>query len=231
MSDGDNAFLANPSMHCACIFRRPKDFVPTELVKACAYHGKLADSLAEAQSRYEGANAHCATLGEQAEKLDAEAQRWADRYEKLRVYAGLYERALRAILADPHGCRFCDSGKLRNPEKDHDETCGYKLAQEAMETQAGGAGGPDSPSVEAPRRADAETDVVTPGVGNTGQVVEVGFFKRDGVFWRVVPADPTPTMLSFFNEAQHRGSMEERYDAMLKAAPLFPAVNSQGAKP
>lgn len=40
----------------------------------------------------------------------------------------LYE-ALKAIEADPHGCPMCDSGKLRNPDKEHWDRCGYpKLA-------------------------------------------------------------------------------------------------------
>lgn len=43
-----------------------------------------------------------------------------------------FEAALRAILADPYGCPFCDSGKLRNPTKEHDEACGYCLAAEAL---------------------------------------------------------------------------------------------------
>lgn len=37
--------------------------------------------------------------------------------------------AISAILADPHGCVFCDSGKLRNPTKDHTPECGYSLAR------------------------------------------------------------------------------------------------------
>jgi hypothetical protein len=43
--------------------------------------------------------------------------------------------ALTAILADPHGCRFCDSGKLRNPKKEHDDTCGYLLAATALKSE------------------------------------------------------------------------------------------------
>ncbi len=38
-----------------------------------------------------------------------------------------HDEAMKAILADPHGCRFCDYGILRNPSKDHDNTCGYAL--------------------------------------------------------------------------------------------------------
>jgi len=40
--------------------------------------------------------------------------------------------ALKAIMAEPHGCVFCDSGKLRNPNKDHDPACGYALALDAL---------------------------------------------------------------------------------------------------
>lgn len=29
-------------------------------------------------------------------------------------------KALQAILDEPHGCRFCDSGKLRNAANNHD---------------------------------------------------------------------------------------------------------------
>lgn len=50
--------------------------------------------------------------------------------------------ALKAIVADPYGCRFCDSGKLRtpnNPEKDHDATCGYVLARAATAKAEGQA--------------------------------------------------------------------------------------------
>ena len=38
------------------------------------------------------------------------------------------KEVLRRILAGPAGCPFCDSGKLRNPQKDHDEDCGFALA-------------------------------------------------------------------------------------------------------
>lgn len=39
--------------------------------------------------------------------------------------------ALEAILADPYGCPFCDSGKLRGT-KPHDANCGFKMAQDAL---------------------------------------------------------------------------------------------------
>jgi hypothetical protein len=45
------------------------------------------------------------------------------------------EAALRRIVASPYGCRFCDSGKLRtpnNPAKDHDDDCGFLMADAAL---------------------------------------------------------------------------------------------------
>lgn len=42
------------------------------------------------------------------------------------------ERVVKAMIAEPYGCAFCDSGKLRNPEKDHDANCAWKLAKEAL---------------------------------------------------------------------------------------------------
>jgi hypothetical protein len=47
--------------------------------------------------------------------------------------------ALEALLKDPHGCAFCDSGKLRKSVTtgelcEHEDSCGYKLAQDALAT-------------------------------------------------------------------------------------------------
>jgi hypothetical protein len=39
------------------------------------------------------------------------------------------------ILAEPDGCRFCDSGKLRTPNdpaKDHDDGCGFAMMATAL---------------------------------------------------------------------------------------------------
>ena len=44
--------------------------------------------------------------------------------------------AIKALQADPHGCSFCDSGKLRNPEKGHRETCGFALFDAALAASA-----------------------------------------------------------------------------------------------
>ena len=42
------------------------------------------------------------------------------------------EMAIRAVLREPYGCRFCDCGKLRNPEAGHDEDCPYVLLRNAV---------------------------------------------------------------------------------------------------
>ncbi len=68
----------------------------------------------------------------------AALDRWVDaRSEALAaVGAGAAElpalTALRAILAEPYGCVFCDSGKLRNPAKPHEADCGFELARIAV---------------------------------------------------------------------------------------------------
>jgi len=39
-----------------------------------------------------------------------------------------YQEALAALIANPHGCRFCDYGVLRTPNdpaKSHDDDCPY----------------------------------------------------------------------------------------------------------
>lgn len=43
--------------------------------------------------------------------------------------------AVQVILEEPHGCPFCDSGRLRtpnNPAKSHTENCGFYLAERAI---------------------------------------------------------------------------------------------------
>lgn len=43
------------------------------------------------------------------------------------------EEALRLILTEPYGCPQCDSGKLRDPEKQHWEECGFAKAKQALD--------------------------------------------------------------------------------------------------
>jgi len=51
--------------------------------------------------------------------------------------------ALRAILADPGGCVYCDSGTLRRPpayphatqNSQHEPTCGFYMAQQILEVE------------------------------------------------------------------------------------------------
>lgn len=52
-----------------------------------------------------------------------------------RARADVLLAALNAIMIEPYGCRFCDSGKLRkpgDPAKDHDDDCGFLLARAAI---------------------------------------------------------------------------------------------------
>lgn len=39
---------------------------------------------------------------------------------------------IKRLLAEPYGCPMCDSGKLRNPEKQHWDDCPYLLAEKAI---------------------------------------------------------------------------------------------------
>jgi hypothetical protein len=70
--------------------------------------------------------------------LDAAARRLVqvlDEIDKTRVAP--LEKALKAIIADPSGCVFCDSGKLRNPAKGHDGSCGYYMAEQVLVAPCG----------------------------------------------------------------------------------------------
>lgn len=54
----------------------------------------------------------------------------------LNAFPALVEASKR-VLAEPYGCRFCDSGKLRNPTKGHDDDCGFLMLRGALQ-KAGG---------------------------------------------------------------------------------------------
>lgn len=45
------------------------------------------------------------------------------------------QEAIVMILAEPHGCPMCDSGKLRSPNKPHWTTCGFGRAHALMATK------------------------------------------------------------------------------------------------
>ena len=47
-------------------------------------------------------------------------------------YIRTLEYTINQILNEPYGCVFCDSGKLRNFEKPHENDCGFCLAQTVM---------------------------------------------------------------------------------------------------
>jgi hypothetical protein len=52
--------------------------------------------------------------------------------EKAEARESRLRAALEAILREPYGCPFCNSGKLRNPLKTHTDDCGYALAPAAL---------------------------------------------------------------------------------------------------
>jgi hypothetical protein len=63
-----------------------------------------------------------------------------ERWEHVAGYESGYKaahkkfyRAFNELLMDPHGCKFCDSGRLRNPQKEHTDECGFGQIQKIME--------------------------------------------------------------------------------------------------
>lgn len=47
-----------------------------------------------------------------------------------------YREALTWILDSPYGCPYCDSGQLRNTQKEHDDKCGFAKAQDLIGGQS-----------------------------------------------------------------------------------------------
>lgn len=76
--------------------------------------------------------AHGMLLGADRAQADA-ARRHAARYEEAARHMALLAAALERLLAEPHGCRFCDSGTLRRPGREHDRECGYAMARRALQ--------------------------------------------------------------------------------------------------
>lgn len=60
---------------------------------------------------------------------DAELLRLVNLCNKGLAQHQLAMHALREIKANPSGCPMCDSGKLRDPNKTHWDTCGYLLME------------------------------------------------------------------------------------------------------
>lgn len=40
-----------------------------------------------------------------------------------------YRAAIDGLLENPHGCAFCDYGRLRNPNKSHADNCAHALVE------------------------------------------------------------------------------------------------------
>ncbi len=62
--------------------------------------------------------------GDSVEALIADCERTKARVMQL-------ESVLKTILAEPHGCPMCDSGKLRS-RKPHWDACGFGQARKAL---------------------------------------------------------------------------------------------------
>ena len=61
-----------------------------------------------------------------------------DLYAVVRVAREEPMAVLQSLMADPHGCPFCDYGTLRNPAKEHDADCPYLRASTLPNTQKEG---------------------------------------------------------------------------------------------
>lgn len=97
----------------------------------------------KALDRANGLQTERDTLRAELEKLRAEnvilprqswdsanqvAASWRERAEAAEAQLAEAQEAVEAILKEPYGCPFCDSGKLRSPDKDHLPNCGFLLA-------------------------------------------------------------------------------------------------------
>jgi len=86
-----------------------------------------------------------------ADQMDADTQRMKEleagtaawdiesrRADRAEARVAELEGALALILFDPYGCPMCDSGKLRNPDKEHWPECGFAMAKSLLARSAAG---------------------------------------------------------------------------------------------
>ena len=57
----------------------------------------------------------------------------AESMADIRAFCESADVALGRLLKEPHGCAFCDSGELHNPNKPHEVDCGFPLAEAARQ--------------------------------------------------------------------------------------------------
>jgi hypothetical protein len=104
---------------------------------------KYPDGAVEVNDSDDGRNgAYILTSDEWVSAIAEVADGYEDPSEAVRFAQAFHDgsvrellHALELILAEPHGCPFCDSGKLRkpmNPAKGHTADCGFDAAQRVV---------------------------------------------------------------------------------------------------
>jgi len=100
----------------------------------------LAEQIARTLCRVEGRLDEGSLIAEWTPVVSAAL---ADAKREAQLEADQAIAALQAIWREPHGCCFCDSGVLRKPGvpgKDHEDTCGFRLAEVVLHGKATEAG-------------------------------------------------------------------------------------------
>lgn len=111
---------------------------PAEIIRDPGYDKGYSDGLGDAICKCGAVLGECCRHAAQArrealalDKLYRSAE--GDAHELLEDAERMHA-ALKAIMHDPQGCVFCDSGTLRNPDKPHRDDCGFRLAALALGT-------------------------------------------------------------------------------------------------
>jgi len=72
---------------------------------------------------------------ERAMLLERAARRLVAAWRATR-HAPLLSNALQGLLDEPYGCPMCDSGRLRNPAKEHWDDCPYAIARALLAAES-----------------------------------------------------------------------------------------------
>ncbi len=84
------------------------------------------EQIAKLRTLWGGDEEKLTELTKMLTRIRSRAMREA-RHERNEVLA-----ILRRFLESPYGCGFCDSGKLRNPNKPHDDDCPFLQAERML---------------------------------------------------------------------------------------------------
>ena len=109
-------------------------------VKAARKYHEIWHLTLQREATHEQLDATRINLFAKLADIDQEHAREQSPEDRLELLEPAVE-ALRAIMRDPYGCPFCDEGKLRKPNipgKEHEEDCGYYLAERALAALDGG---------------------------------------------------------------------------------------------